>query len=173
VFGHLPELLLIGLLALIVFGPQKLPEVAATAGKMMRDLREAMDTAMHPEDQRVPDDFSTYYYESMARTGEVPPSEAQTPPFEGLPGVVGAEAMGAEAPSLHELIPEEPDHEVGGQPEVSGDAGLTDKHRPETASVVANTGPEPLTPAPVKPPDAPGPGSAEKTTAQPPEPPAA
>jgi TatA/E family protein of Tat protein translocase len=169
-FGHLPELLIIGLLALIVFGPQKLPEVAASAGKMMRDLREAMDTAMHPEDQRVPDDFSTYYYESMARTGDAT-SEGQAPPFEGRPGVAGAESMEAGAPSLHELIPGDPDHEVGGQSQPSADAGQAAEHPSEGASAAATSGAsQPMPPAAEQPAGADAP---EQRVAKTPKPPAA
>ena len=74
-FGHLPELFIVLVIALIVFGPEKLPEVAANAGKIMREFRQVIDTAMNPE-EHVPDDFSTYYYESLSRAGEdVPPVE--------------------------------------------------------------------------------------------------
>lgn len=69
-FGHLPELLIVLVVALIVFGPEKLPEVAHNAGKFVRELRESFDTVLHPEDENPPDDFSTYYYESLARSGE-------------------------------------------------------------------------------------------------------
>ena len=54
-FGHLPELAIVLLIALIFFGPEKLPEVAASAGKMIREVRQAMDTALRPEDTQVPD----------------------------------------------------------------------------------------------------------------------
>jgi TatA/E family protein of Tat protein translocase len=69
-FGHLPELFIVLLLALIVFGPEKLPEVAANAGKMMREVREVVQDAMNPLDTEVPEDFTTYYQESLARSGE-------------------------------------------------------------------------------------------------------
>ena len=69
-FGHPLELIVVLVLALIFFGPEKLPEVAATAGKFVRELREAFDAAANPEDTTLPDDFSTYYYDSMARSGE-------------------------------------------------------------------------------------------------------
>lgn len=80
-FGHPLELIVVLVLALIFFGPEKLPEVAATAGKFVRELREAFDAAANPEDTTLPDDFSTYYYESMARSGEeeVPVEEMPDP----------------------------------------------------------------------------------------------
>jgi sec-independent protein translocase protein TatB len=70
-FGHFPELVIVLVIALIVFGPERLPEFAANLGKMVREVRETMEAAMNPEeDYAVPEDFSTYYYESMARSGE-------------------------------------------------------------------------------------------------------
>ena len=67
-FGHIPELIVVLVLALIFFGPEKLPEIAASAGKMVGELRAAMDSAMQP-DTAVPDDeFATYYYESLQRS---------------------------------------------------------------------------------------------------------
>lgn len=69
-FGHLPELIIVLVLGLIVLGPDKLPEAAATAGKFVREMREAVDTVMNPQDVEVPEDFSTYYYESLERAGE-------------------------------------------------------------------------------------------------------
>jgi sec-independent protein translocase protein TatB len=72
-FGHLPEFIIVLVIALIVFGPEKLPEVAATAGRMVREAREMIDVSLNPRDVEVPDDFSSYYYESMARAGEEPP----------------------------------------------------------------------------------------------------
>jgi Tat protein translocase TatB subunit len=75
VFGHFPELIIVLVIALIVFGPEKLPEAAANAGKMFRELRTIMDTAMNPIEEEIPDDFSSYYYESLSRAGEEVPEE--------------------------------------------------------------------------------------------------
>ncbi|GAC1323608.1 MAG: hypothetical protein NVSMB22_11500 [Chloroflexota bacterium] len=69
-FGHLPELIIVLVIALIFFGPEKLPEAAASAGKAIREMREVMDTALHPHDEDVSEDFSTYYYESLERSGD-------------------------------------------------------------------------------------------------------
>jgi hypothetical protein len=49
--------------------------MAANAGKMVREFRTIMDTAMNPVEQEIPDDFSSYYYESLARAGEEVPEE--------------------------------------------------------------------------------------------------
>ncbi|HZU13541.1 MAG TPA: twin-arginine translocase TatA/TatE family subunit [Chloroflexota bacterium] len=76
--GHIPELLLVLGIALIVFGPEKLPEVAANTGKMYRELRQIMDDALHPQETHVPEDFSTYYHEAMWRSGEDAPAPVET-----------------------------------------------------------------------------------------------
>lgn len=46
-FGSIgfPELILIFIVALIVFGPNKLPEIAKTLGKTMRDFRKTVNDA--------------------------------------------------------------------------------------------------------------------------------
>lgn len=104
-FGHLPELIIVVVIGLIVFGPEKLPEVAGNAGKMMREFRAAMDEIMHPihsavsSDSAAPDDFSAYYYESLARAGEVvPPAPGETEAMEIFPGVAGTEKMEVATP---------------------------------------------------------------------------
>lgn len=81
-FGHFPELIIVIVIALIVFGPEKLPETAANMGKMVREFRSIVDTAMNPVEEQIPDDFSSYYYESLARAGEeVPDADEVSPPF--------------------------------------------------------------------------------------------
>jgi TatA/E family protein of Tat protein translocase len=69
-FGHFPELIIVLVLALIFFGPEKLPEIAGSAGKMVGELRAAMDAAMHPDTEIADDEFATYYYDSVHRSGE-------------------------------------------------------------------------------------------------------
>jgi sec-independent protein translocase protein TatA len=92
-FGHLPELLIILVLALIVFGPEKLPEVAATLGRAVRDVRQAMETAMNPEEEPV--DFDAYYreYESHLDAEEVSGRLGEPETAEVWPGVGGTEGV--------------------------------------------------------------------------------
>ena len=70
-FGHLPELVIVLILGLIFFGPEKLPEIAGSAGKMVGELRAAFDTAMQPDQEIDDDEFSTYYYDAMHRSGDL------------------------------------------------------------------------------------------------------
>jgi TatA/E family protein of Tat protein translocase len=87
-FGHFPELIIILGLALIVFGPEKLPEIAANAGKMIREFRDLMDSAINPRETQVPEDFTQYYYESLSRAGEPGPHwgavDAVVPEVDGV-----------------------------------------------------------------------------------------
>lgn len=80
--GHLPELLIVLVIGLIAFGPEKMPEVAASAGKMVREFREVMDTAMHPHEHESSDDFATYYTDSLQRSGEDAPETGSVDAFQ-------------------------------------------------------------------------------------------
>jgi len=44
----LPELIIIGLIALLIFGPKKLPDLGAGLGKAIRDFRGAMTEKESP-----------------------------------------------------------------------------------------------------------------------------
>lgn len=97
-FGHFPELVIIMVIALIVFGPEKMPEMARNAGKMVREFRTAMDQVMNPVDIDVPDDFSAFYQEEMERESEEIPSPQFTrydPEHFEHPPELGVEEAGA------------------------------------------------------------------------------
>jgi len=96
VFGHLPELAIVLVIALIVFGPEKLPEVMGSVGKVVRELRSTMDMALDQQDHPVPDDFSTYYREAQMRSGEPIMDDI----YESEPVEVDAEPGVAVAPDV-------------------------------------------------------------------------
>jgi sec-independent protein translocase protein TatB len=43
----IPKLLILAVIALVVFGPNELPKIAAQAGRALRDLRQIAEGAMH------------------------------------------------------------------------------------------------------------------------------
>ena len=47
-FVGFPELLLLGLLALVIFGPKRLPEMGRGLGKGMREFKESVTGPSHP-----------------------------------------------------------------------------------------------------------------------------
>jgi Tat protein translocase TatB subunit len=91
----LQEMLVIGVLALLVFGPSKLPELGRTVGRMLREFRRASDefrstveTNLHINDPDpiIPPDHGT----------TMPPFE--TPPPSTLEPAPAAESTGATEP---------------------------------------------------------------------------
>ena len=54
--GHLPELMIVLVLALIVFGPQKLPEIGGALGKTIRGFKSEVSnlTEEHALPEREP-----------------------------------------------------------------------------------------------------------------------
>jgi sec-independent protein translocase protein TatA len=53
-FGQLglPELIIIGIIALLVFGPKKLPDLGAGLGKAIRDFKGAMNEPEKKEEEK-------------------------------------------------------------------------------------------------------------------------
>lgn len=107
-FGSLgvPELLVILGVALIVFGPRKLPEIGRTLGKALGEFRKVTDDLKHTIDREVrveelkkigPSLMTPY--ESVSRTEPAfapAPPPADAPPV--APPVVAAEAPVASEP---------------------------------------------------------------------------
>ncbi len=49
-FGlHLPELIIVLVVALLVFGPKKLPEMGSAIGKSIKEFRKGMNELNNPE----------------------------------------------------------------------------------------------------------------------------
>jgi sec-independent protein translocase protein TatA len=48
----LPELIIIGLIALLIFGPKKLPDLGAGLGKAIRDFKGALNESEPSQDEK-------------------------------------------------------------------------------------------------------------------------
>jgi Tat protein translocase TatB subunit len=133
-FGTLggPELFLIFVVALIVFGPRKLPEIGRSLGKMMAEFRKASNEFRATIESEVE-------AEKMrdAMRIDAPRIEAGTP-------AAGPAASTAWAPHPEPPQPGQPTAEAGaGSGETSGDAT---KAPPQTVSRVPEARPAELEP---------------------------
>jgi len=68
-----PELVLIGVAALLVFGPRRLPELAKGLGKGIRDFKKALEGST--EEEKLPSGSA----KSQNPTGSIPKATEQTP----------------------------------------------------------------------------------------------
>ena len=95
-FGPLggPELVLILVLALIVFGPRRLPEIGKSMGKLLAEFRRAS----HDFQRTIEDEVEAEKYKA---TPEVPVSPAAPPPSAD----VASPQAPAEATVAHEVPP--------------------------------------------------------------------
>lgn len=53
-----PELMVIGIVAVFVFGPDRLPDLAKQAGRFLRTVRQMMDNAKADLSRELGDDFA-------------------------------------------------------------------------------------------------------------------
>ena len=88
-----PELLIILAVALIVFGPRKLPEIGKTLGKALGEFRKATDDLKNTIEREVRLEElkqigpSIVPFESVSRNEPLPPLEPTPGPFaEPVPG---------------------------------------------------------------------------------------
>ena len=52
-FGlHMPELIIILVVALLIFGPKKLPEMGSSIGKSIKEFRKGMNEISHPKEEK-------------------------------------------------------------------------------------------------------------------------
>jgi len=74
----LPELLLIFVIALLLFGPRKLPEIGKTLGKAMNEFKRASnDLQRSLEDEIAVDDLKQARREIEAAAALTPPAGSQ------------------------------------------------------------------------------------------------
>jgi sec-independent protein translocase protein TatB len=64
----IPKLLVLAVLALVIFGPDQLPKIAAQAGRALRDLRQIAEAATHDLREGLGPEFAG------PQTGELNPA---------------------------------------------------------------------------------------------------
>jgi Tat protein translocase TatB subunit len=87
-FGTLggPELLLILVIALIVFGPRKLPEIGKSLGKMMVEFRRASNDFKRTIEEEVEADKMRQSLDATSEPARIdPPPPVETAPVETAP----------------------------------------------------------------------------------------
>jgi Tat protein translocase TatB subunit len=134
----LPELLIIAAIALIVFGPNKLPELAKAFGRAMREFRKATEEvkeSFEAETKDLEELKDTLTQENLlADLGEEittsTESSAETPPSEE--GTVTSEAVtGAVADHEAPVSPETPSQQVVSTPTEGSEVRKEKREVPE------------------------------------------
>ena len=97
------EVLIIAILALLLLGPDKLPDAMKTIGKGMRDLRKATDDLKDQVEREI---YAADEEKKLSRPALVPPvpsgpvpGPAGPPPAASTENVPGLEAALAESPA--------------------------------------------------------------------------
>ena len=99
-FGHFPELVMVLILALIIFGPKRLPEVGEGLGKSLREFRKAT-SGVQDVAHRARSEAQDIAREAIAPLP--PPRQPIVPDLAAQRAVavedVGSPVMGAHEPS--------------------------------------------------------------------------
>src|SRR5947209_16631395 len=66
-FGfHAPELIIILVVALLIFGPKRLPEMGAGVGKFIKEFRKGVNEISNPKEEKV-EEVRTPSFEAIER----------------------------------------------------------------------------------------------------------
>lgn len=52
---HMPELIIVLVVAMLIFGPKKLPEMGSAIGRSLKAFRKGMHEISDPDDSKVPE----------------------------------------------------------------------------------------------------------------------
>ena len=100
------ELILVGLVALIIFGPRKLPQMARKFGNMLTELRKVSNDFKQTWEREASLDEDTF-----ARKQQSVPAIGPPPTVSNLPSTEESEELRSEeteaAPEIREVSPEE------------------------------------------------------------------
>ena len=51
-FGHAPELIILLVVALLIFGPKRLPEIGSGVGKFIKEFRKSVNEISNPKEEK-------------------------------------------------------------------------------------------------------------------------
>ena len=76
-FGfHAPELIIILVVALLIFGPKRLPEMGAGVGKFIKEFRKGVNEISNPKEESH-DELKSPSFEAIERENASKKAEAQ------------------------------------------------------------------------------------------------
>jgi TatA/E family protein of Tat protein translocase len=127
----LPDTIFIFGLALVIFGPKKLPEIGRQLGKLVLEFRRASNEFKMQIEEELRSAEQADRQQQLAATPVTPTPEALTirPPSEGV--TVSADSPAARVIPVHQEVAEL-EAVAGDHPELAGN-GL--KHEPEQATI--------------------------------------
>lgn len=94
--GFHPELIVIVVIALLIFGPKKLPEMGSAIGKSIKEFRKGMNELQQPKDEEVktPDasklELEAIEREIASKKAAMAAQEAAQPEVEASPTAAAA-----------------------------------------------------------------------------------
>jgi sec-independent protein translocase protein TatA len=95
--GHLPELIVLLVAALVIFGPKRLPEIGSAMGKGIREFRKSTT-----EEEGTSGDQQVATAEKPPQIASAPPTVEATPvPTSTETHDVGAAAASSQKPDVH------------------------------------------------------------------------
>ena len=79
-FGlHMPELIIILVVALLIFGPKKLPEMGSAIGRSIKEFRKGVNEISHPEEVKEAEVHKVSPLESIERENASKQSDFEVP----------------------------------------------------------------------------------------------
>ncbi len=98
------KLLVLGVLALVIFGPDQLPKIAAQAGRALRDLRRIADVAKADLREGLGPEFADFDIDDLNPRNFVRKHLLEDPEDEDVPGTPG---LGSHEVTASTLLPGE------------------------------------------------------------------
>ncbi|HRH40196.1 MAG TPA: twin-arginine translocase TatA/TatE family subunit [Pyrinomonadaceae bacterium] len=127
------ELILIGMVALIVFGPRKLPDLARTIGKTMADFRKVTGEFKQTWEKEVEEDKKMF--QTLGEDPILENNSIALPEQNSIAPTTKIEEKLLSAPTIKELSPEEVARIFNKDKTIEVEPAQTEEPKPETATL--------------------------------------